>query len=139
MIRWVTFVMAVMACGLMVRAEPAQAKGRFYVNGAYGQVHVRTAGPADGPKLVLLHKMFWSSVQFMHVQDRLAQRGIFTIAVDLPGYGLSDAPPAEPTANQYAATLVPVLDALKIEKAAILGVDTGSSIALALPTRIPSG
>jgi pimeloyl-ACP methyl ester carboxylesterase len=135
--RWVMLGLAAALCWLGLAGAPVQAKGRFYVEGAYGQVHVRTAGPADGPKLVLLHKMFWSSVQFMHVQERLAQRGIFTIAIDLPGYGLSDAPPTEPSANQYAAAIVPVLDTLKIDRAAILGVDTGSSIALAFADSHP--
>jgi pimeloyl-ACP methyl ester carboxylesterase len=118
-------------------AAPAQAAARLYVDGPYGQIHVRTDGPAAGPQLVLLHKMFWSSVQFERVQGLLAKRGIGSIAVDLPGYGFSDAPPAEPTAAQYAETLVPVLKALKVSRAFVLGVDTGSSIALAFADAHP--
>ncbi len=118
-------------------ALPAEAAERLYVDGPYGQIHVRTDGPRTGPGLVLLHKMFWSSVQFEHVQRLLAQRGIYSIAIDLPGYGLSDAPTAEPTAAQYAETLVPVLDALKVRRAFVLGVDTGSSIALAFADAHP--
>ncbi|SDC82948.1 alpha/beta hydrolase fold [Sphingomonas sp. YR710] len=120
----------------MAAAGSAQAK-RLYVDGPYGQIHVRTEGPQDGPKLVLLHKMFWSSVQFERAQGLLAKRGIFSIAIDLPGYGFSDAPSAEPGAADYAAILVPVLDALKVKRAVVLGVDTGSSIALAFADAHP--
>lgn len=134
MTKMVPFVLALMLAAVVTM--PVQAK-RLYVDGPYGQIHVRTAGPQDGPKLVLLHKMFWSSVQFERVQALLAKRGVFSIAVDLPGYGYSDAPSAEPTAAQYAATLVPVLDSLKVKRAVILGVDTGSSIALAFADTHP--
>jgi len=116
----------------------AAAKPRqMYVDGPYGQIHLRIDGPAAGPPVILLHKMFWSAVQFEHVQGVLADRGIFSVAVDIPGYGGSDAPPAEPTTAQYAAALVPVFDSLKIRRAFVLGVDTGSSVALAFADQYP--
>ena len=110
---------------------------RTYVQGPWGQIHVRVAGPANGPTILLLHKMFWTSVEFEKVQPLLASRNIRTIAVDLPGYGLSDPPPSEPSASAYADALVPVLNALHARRVFVLGVDTGSSVALAFAVAHP--
>jgi pimeloyl-ACP methyl ester carboxylesterase len=114
-------------------AKPRQA----YVDGPYGQIHVYIDGPETGPKIILLHKMFWSAVQFERVQGLLARRGIETLAIDLPGYGFSDAPPTEPTTPEYAAAVKSVVDGLKIDRAYLLGVDTGSSVALAFADAYP--
>lgn len=116
-----------------VAAKPRQA----YVDGPYGQIHVRIDGPETGSKIILLHKMFWSAVQFERVQGLLAKRGIESIAIDLPGYGFSDAPPTEPTTPEYAAAVKAVVDGLKIDHAFMLGVDTGSSVALAFADAYP--
>lgn len=80
-----------------VQAFPPAApklEQRAYVDGPWGQIHLRIAGPKHGPVVLLIHKMVWSSVEFSRVQPLLAARGVRTIAVDLPGYGLSDGPAA---------------------------------------------
>lgn len=113
------------------------AEHRAYVDGPWGQIHVRIAGPADGPTVLLIHKMVWSSVEFARVQPLLAARGIRSIAVDLPGYGLSDEPPRQPTAEDYADALLPVLDQLHVHRAVIAGTDTGATIAAVFGLRHP--
>lgn len=117
--------------------QAAGAEHRAYVDGPWGQIHVRIAGPADGPVVLLIHKMVWSSIEYAHVQPLLAARGIRSIAVDLPGYGLSDEPPAQPSADDYADALVPVLDQLHVRHAVIAGTDTGATIAAAFGLRHP--
>lgn len=112
---------------------------RNYVNGPWGQIHVRVAGDvADGrPTVFLLHKMVWSSVQFENAQPALAKRGIRSVAIDLPGYGLSDGPSNIPTAEDYADSLMQVLDQYGGAKANLLGSDTGATIFAALADRHP--
>ena len=105
---------------------------RAYVPNAWGQVHVRVEGEGNGPTVIMLHKMVWSSVEFRKVQPLLAAAGIRTIAADIPGYGLSDAPPREPTATEYAEqTLSPILAHFKLAKAHVLGIDSGATIVAA--------
>lgn len=116
-------------------AIPPLREHRLYVEGAWGQIHVRTMGPADGVPVILVHKMVWSSVEFSRAFPFLAKRGLRVIAVDLPGYGLSDGPEQEPTADDYADALLPVLDALKIRRAVMLGTNTGATIATAFAVR----
>ena len=118
-------------------ATAPHGERRAYIDGPWGQIHVRIAGPDDGPTVVLIHKMVWSSIEFARVQPLLAARGIRSIAIDLPGYGLSDEPPGQPSADDYADALLPVLDQLHIRRAVIAGTDTGATIAAAFGLRHP--
>jgi pimeloyl-ACP methyl ester carboxylesterase len=116
-------------------AAPSAYRG--YVDGPWGQIHYRVQGWEGQPTVILLHKMVWSSVEFEKAQPALAARGVRSIAVDLPGYGLSDGPDHEPTAAEYVDALLPVLDRFHIIKANILGVHTGASLAVAFGQHRP--
>lgn len=106
-----------------------------YVEGPLGQVHVRELG--EGLPLVLLHQTAWSSLQFKHAMPWLAQRGIRCIAIDTPGFGLSDGPEDQPTIEDYAESVAVTLGQLGVESAAVLGHHTGASIAAALAVSHP--
>jgi pimeloyl-ACP methyl ester carboxylesterase len=69
-------------------------------------------------------------IEFAQIQDSLAKLGIRSIAVDTPGYGMSDEPPGNPTLKDLADNLVPVLDGLRLSKAVVAGHHTGASIAV---------
>jgi pimeloyl-ACP methyl ester carboxylesterase len=142
MIRTLVLLLATATPAATMAAMPATASAvgtahRVYVDGPWGQIHVRIAGPANGPTVLLIHKMVWSSIEFARVQPLLAARGIRSIAVDLPGYGLSDSPPAQPSADDYADALLPVLDQLHVRRAVVAGTDTGATIAAAFGLRHP--
>lgn len=126
---------------LPTAAVAEQSPGRFrtYVDGPWGQIHVRVDGPEtrDAPTVVLLHQMVWSSVQFERVQPLLAERGVRSMAVDLPGYGLSDGPSHVPTAAEYAESLLPALDHFGLKKAILHGNHTGATIAVAFAAAHP--
>jgi len=129
------FLFMVALVSVPVNATPAAY--RAYIDGPWGQIHVRVDGPASGPTVILIHKMVWSSIEFAKAQPYLAQRGIRSIAVDLPGYGLSDAPKSEPSAEAYADALLPVLDYFKIDKAVMAGANTGATMVAAFALRHP--
>lgn len=125
-------------CALMMVAPAAAAPAyRAYVDGRWGQIHVRVDGPANGPTVVLVHKMVWSSVEFAKAQPWLAARGIRSIAIDLPGYGLSDSPAAQPSADDYADDLIPVLDRFGVKRAVMVGANTGATLVTAFALRHP--
>ena len=109
--------------------------GKGYVDTPMGQVHYRLIGDGDGPVLLLLHQTPWSMVEYIRVQPCLAERGIRALAVDTPGYGMSDAPDGRPSIDAYADNLIPVLDALGIKRVIVAGHHTGAAIAVSFAAR----
>ena len=116
----------------------AVAIKRYFVpiNGA--QIHVRRADPATGPgpAVILLHPSPQSGTFSIPMALKLAAKGFTAIAVDLPGYGLSDPlvggyPKGlnhEHGLDPYLPPYVQLLDALNIDKAAFYGNATGAEI-----------
>jgi len=109
---------------------------RAYLDGRYGQVHYRECG--DGVPLVLLHQSPLSGAMFDPALTRLAAAGLRAVAVDTPGFGLSDAPPEPVGIADYADALGSVLDAFGWESVRLLGHHTGASIAASFAARHPA-
>jgi pimeloyl-ACP methyl ester carboxylesterase len=112
--------------------------GKGYVAAPLGQLHYRDVGPRDARNIILLlHQSPMSMVEFGAVQNALAMLGVRSVAVDTPGYGMSDHPDILPTIGGFAENLVPALDALGIEKVFAAGHHTGACLATALARRSP--
>jgi pimeloyl-ACP methyl ester carboxylesterase len=96
------------------------------------------------PPLVLLHQMPSSTDEFAELMPLLAAAGLRLVAVDLPGYGASDAVPLGVTASVegYADCVARVMDHLRIGTAALAGVHLGgivaAELAAARPERVAS-
>lgn len=108
---------------------------RAYADGRYGQVHYQMLG--DGIPLILLHQAPMTSGQFDWVYEPLARRGVQAIGVDMPGFGMSDMTPMVPRAEDLAACVPPVLDALGLARSAILGHHTGALVATEVAIQFP--
>lgn len=103
--------------------------GKGYASTPLGQVHYRDIGPRDdATPIVLLHQSPMSMIQFAEVQNAFADMGVRSIALDTPGYGLSDLPFNQPTIKDYADNIVPVLDHLGVDKVFVAGHHTGAMI-----------
>ena len=86
-----------------------------------------------GPLLILLHGFPYSWFGFRKIIRPLAAEGYRVVAVDLPGYGDSDAPAdtARYAHLRIVADLVALVDRLGESSAILVGHDVGSSIAFA--------
>jgi pimeloyl-ACP methyl ester carboxylesterase len=114
------------------------AGGKGYAQTPMGQVHYRDIGPRNAKvPLLLIHQAWMSMIEYAQIQDELAKLGYRSIAVDTPGYGMSDPAPGQPTIGDLAENLVPVLDDLKIKKVIVVGHHTGSLIAANFAARHP--
>ncbi len=114
------------------------AGGKGFAMTPMGQVAYRDIGPRDAKvPLLLIHQAWMSMIEYAQIQNELAKLGYRSIAVDTPGYGLSDPAPGQPTIEDLAENLVPVLDDLKIKKVILVGHHTGSLIATAFAARHP--
>ena len=109
---------------------------RHFVNVGVRQVHYRRAG--TGAPVVLLHaspSSSWALTTFVEVfgHDYAA------IALDTPGYGLSDPLTIEtPEIGDYAEALAETLDTLGIEQCALFGSHTGATVAIEFARRYPA-
>jgi pimeloyl-ACP methyl ester carboxylesterase len=118
---------------------PAAARRRGYADGPYGLVHFQDTG-GDGMPVILSHQSPQSSRQFDTVLPEFAKRGIRAIAVDTPGFGMSDVTPFVPRIEDYARAFPPVLDRLNLARADFVGHHTGAQVitevALQFPARV---
>jgi pimeloyl-ACP methyl ester carboxylesterase len=113
------------------------AKNRS-INTPTGRVHVIEAG--DGPPVLLFNGSGPSALHMLPMLERID--GAWTIAVDRPGFGLSD--PAEVPRGKFRPAAVEfvdgVMDALGVDDAVVGGNSMGGTIAtwyaLARPQRV---
>src|SRR6476620_2332130 len=106
------------------------------------KVFYREAGPADAPKLLLLHGFPSSSHMFRDLIPLLADR-FHIVAPDLPGFGQSDMPDRASfayTFDNIAAVIDRFSETIGFDRYALYvfdyGAPTGFRIALKHPERI---
>lgn len=101
------------------------------------KVRVVEAGPADGRPVLMLHGWAVSAYLWRHTVTGLAAAGFRTVAPDLPGHGLSDAPVVrgEYTLETFSRRALALLDALGLGQPAILAQSMGGRIATELAIR----
>lgn len=107
---------------------------RGYLDGPTGQIHYRAAGfePGAGATrdpLILLHQSPLSSTQFDAVLPLLAREGYAAIALDMPGFGLSDEAHEGATLEDYASIIGAALQTMGWARADIVGHHTGAVLA----------
>jgi pimeloyl-ACP methyl ester carboxylesterase len=93
----------------------------------------------SGDPVVLIHGLACGKRMWFH-QVRALRPSFRVITYDQRGHGLSDAPsdPALYSPAHLAGDLVGLLDALKIERAAVVGFSLGGGPALALAAAAPA-
>ncbi len=118
---------------------------RLYVDGPYGQVHIREARPAENESgktpVICFHQSPMSGLQYRPFQDVLAaDRLVF--CPDTPGFGGSDAPPDVVTIGDYAKAMAMALENLGYGEGGqgavdVFGGHTGSVIGTELAVTRP--
>jgi len=90
----------------------------------------------SGFPVVGLHAITHGSRDFEHVTDRLAARWRF-IALDWPGQGRSGSDHEPARLARYTTLLAGFFDALKIDRAVLIGNSIGGSAAMAYAAQFP--
>jgi pimeloyl-ACP methyl ester carboxylesterase len=101
-----------------------------------GDVRLHAVVGGDGPPLLLIHGWPGSWYYWRLVMPALA-RDFEVIAVDQRGIGLSDKPEEGYDTRTLANDLAGLMDALRHEQFAVVGVDTGLLIGYALAADHP--
>ncbi|MBL8628384.1 MAG: alpha/beta hydrolase [Rhodospirillaceae bacterium] len=115
---------------------PQPITRHFLSMGEGQQVHYRRAG--HGPPLIIMHPSPNSSASMTAAITAFSD--LFTcIALDTPGYGLSDDIVADATELWgYADALARVLDKLGISKTFVYGAATGAQIGIQFARKYPT-
>lgn len=87
-------------------------------------------GPDGAPVVVLLHPLATHSALWQPQLPAWSTR-FRVVCVDLPGHGRSPVLPEVTTLSQYAAEVRRVLDALGVDRAALVGLSLGGMVAQA--------
>lgn len=114
---------------------------RLFVDGRYGQVHVRVAAPpmasTEKPPLLLLHPSPYSSAFYLDFMREMSTDR-WVIAIDTPGFGDSDRPADPPSIADYADNAALVLSELGVNREVdVLGYHTGTLIAVEMAIQFP--
>jgi pimeloyl-ACP methyl ester carboxylesterase len=100
------------------------------------RLHIAESGPADGEPIVLLHGFPQHWYAWRHVMPLLAS-DYRVIAVDLRGFGWSDAPRGGYTGLGLADDVVALLDELGLGRVRLIGHDWGAWVGFVISLRTP--
>ncbi|MEE8532125.1 MAG: alpha/beta hydrolase [Alphaproteobacteria bacterium] len=104
------------------------------------RVHAGTGGvalDAARPCVVFVHGAGLDRTMWVLAARWFAQSGRGVLAVDLPGHGGSAGPPLT-TIGAMADWLLRLLDAARVESAALVGFSMGAAVALEAAARAPA-
>jgi pimeloyl-ACP methyl ester carboxylesterase len=83
------------------------------------------------PALVLLHAYPFDRTMWDHQVQALRDVASPIIAASFPGFGRSDVPSTQPSLDDYADAVTGVMDAARVQRAAIAGLSMGGYVAFA--------
>ena len=84
-----------------------------------------------GETVVLLHGFCEDKRIWTEIEDELHQHNFKTLSIDLPGFGNSDLA-IQPSIEEYANSVIAVIEQLKLPNFFILGHSLGGYVALAI-------
>lgn len=115
---------------------------RSFVDGPYGQIHVRTSTPKSPTKrpIVFLHMFPQSGRNFHTLLPHVAHDRI-AVAPDFPGHGESTIPPSPIKAEDYARSIWVAIEQLGLlrdfDSIDLFGIHAGAKLTVAMANQHP--
>lgn len=103
------------------------------------QIAYEEAGAGDRT-VILVHGLTFNRKMHRPLADALAERGFWTVTVDLLGHGESDRPERswEYSMTRYGRLLLALIEHLGVEDAVLLGTSLGANSSLEAAAKDPS-
>ncbi len=117
--------------------ERASAGGSF-VRTAQGCTHYELAGPEESEPVVLVHGFSVPSFIWDPTFEALSSAGKRVLRYDLLGRGLSDRPHVAYDMALFVRQLTELLDALHLERVALIGLSMGGAVASTFTVQFPN-
>ena len=118
----------------MSDSDPKVKSRHTVVDGV--RCHYLDAG--HGPPLVLLHGTAIDSAELSYGPSLPAlARHHRVVALDWPGYGLSERPPSDMSMSELMELLAGFMDQVSVERAHLAGFSMGGAVALGFALRAP--
>ena len=105
---------------------------RSYAKTEFGRIHYWEIG--QGSVLFMFHQSGQTSTEFLAVAPLLADT-YKVVAIDLPNHGQSDTSDHELTIDEYADSVIDVMDSMGINQAHMLGQHGGAAVVINLGLR----
>lgn len=135
-------LVAVVAAPWLLRERPSGVAGRWLREAALeprfetvGGLRLRYVRRGQGPPLLLLHGIASSLYSWSEVLPALAADHD-VVALDLPGFGGSDAPP-DLGFEALPGAVLGLIDRLGLERVSLCGNSLGGAVAVAVAARDP--
>jgi pimeloyl-ACP methyl ester carboxylesterase len=107
-----------------------------YVLRAYGDGTMFGEPYGEGPvRVVWLHGWARTAADFKEAATILAEHGVASVALDLPGFGASPAPERAGGAREYAGLVTPVLREIAQDPVVLVGHSFGGRVACVVAAR----
>lgn len=107
-----------------------------YVDHDGARIWYSTCG--SGPPVILLHGGLGHSGNWAYQVPTLVESGYCAVLVDSRGHGRSTRDPRPFTYELMASDVLAVMDALRLDEAAVVGWSDGACIALVLAMQVPA-
>lgn len=126
--------------GFQTRTNPLKLKpsNSISVGPQSWRIHYRETGRAGQPAVVMIHGYGSASVVWVPLMRVLAKRGYHCLALDLPGFGLSDKRKGNYKTSYISTVVASFLKKKGIAKADVIAHSWGSSVALSLALQRPA-
>jgi len=105
---------------------------------SYGDANLFGESYGEGPaRVVWLHGWARRGEDFRSVARELAQRGVASVALDLPGFGATPPPREAGGARHYAELILPALQEIAEEPLVLVGHSFGGSVSTVVASTNP--
>jgi pimeloyl-ACP methyl ester carboxylesterase len=112
-------------------------EARSNVLGSEGSAPDSSQDTEEGRHVIFIHGLGSSADRWLDIPDAMSLLGLHSVALDLPGFGLSDKPEIDYAIAKFVEVVAGFIRTTKMQRASIVGHSLGGYIAAQLAAEQP--